>query len=424
MMPEQVEHKRVFTLLDVAKSVQKTIAERYRNNYWIKAEMNKLNHYTHSGHCFPELVQKSEGKVLAEMRSVLWRTDYERINRQFNQVLGEPLRDGVSILFQATINYDPLYGLSLRILDIDPAFVLGELEKEKRASIAALKAEGVFHANKNIPFPLVPKRLAIISVETSKGLSDFYKIIEKNPLGYRVETTLYPAILQGERSIDAILGQLEIIASRVTAYDAVAIIRGGGAEVGLTSFNHYRLAKGIALFPLPVLTGIGHSTNETVTEMVAHINAITPSELADFVLQKFHAFSLLAAEAEERLMLSARRVFQEQHGQLEKYTSKIIWGAKTLLLQQRAELSAEKTKIHQVARTTIKTESAHLKHLERMLAIADPVHLLRRGFSIVRMNGRAVHRLEQVPPEAELEIQIEDGRVRSKVISKHNKDEE
>ena len=181
--------------------------------------------------------------------------------------------------------------------------------REKRASIGALKREGIFQANKGLAFPLVPKRLAIISVETSKGLSDFYKIVQKNPWGYRLETTLYPAILQGERSIEAILGQLQIIASRLAQYDAVAIIRGGGAEVGLTSFNHYRLAKAVALFPLPVLTGIGHSTNETVTEMVAHINAITPSELADFVLQKFHAFSLLTDQAEEQLVRSARGLF-------------------------------------------------------------------------------------------------------------------
>ncbi|MGO1519998.1 MAG: exodeoxyribonuclease VII large subunit [Sphingobacterium sp.] len=417
-MPEQVANKTVFTLLEVAKSIQKTIAERYRSSYWIKAEMNKLNHYTHSGHCFPELVEKRDGKVLAEMRSILWKGDYQRINKQFMEILGEPLSEGITILFQANITYDPLYGLSLRIVDIDPAFVLGELEKEKRASIGALKREGIFQANKGLAFPLVPKRLAIISVETSKGLSDFYKIVQKNPWGYRLETTLYPAILQGERSIEAILGQLQIIASRLAQYDAVAIIRGGGAEVGLTSFNHYRLAKAVALFPLPVLTGIGHSTNETVTEMVAHINAITPSELADFVLQKFHAFSLLTDQAEEQLVRSARGLFAEHHDQLERQTSKISWSAKTLLLQQHAELRAQKGRLDQAARTTIKREKTHLKHLERILAVADPVHLLRRGFSIVRVAGKSVHRLEQVPLNTELEIQLEDGIVRSKVILK------
>src|SRR5690606_27530280 len=180
-MPETVNHKTVFSLLEVSRSIQKTIAERYKRLYWIKVEMNKLNHYTHSGHCFPELVEKKEGKVVAEMRSILWKTDFQRINRQFIELLGEPLRDGITILFQAGISYDPLYGFSVKIVDIDSTFVLGELEKEKRASILKLQQEGIFDANTGLPFPLLPKRHAIISVETRKGLSDFFKIIQHNP---------------------------------------------------------------------------------------------------------------------------------------------------------------------------------------------------------------------------------------------------
>src|SRR5690606_941929 len=211
-------------------------------------------------------------------------SDFERRNKQFVDLLSEPLRDGISILFQAGISYDPLHGLSLRIVDIDPAFVLGELEKEKKESIRRLQEEGLFDANRRLPFPAVPKKLAIISVETSKGLSDFYKIIRQNPWGYHFETTLYPALLQGDKSIPSIIRQLAVIAGQSERYDAVAIIRGGGGEVGLSSFNNYALAKAIAIFPIPVLTGIGHSTNETVSELVSFKNAITPSELADFLM--------------------------------------------------------------------------------------------------------------------------------------------
>src|SRR5690606_36739143 len=146
-MPETVDHKTVFSLLEVSRSIQKTIAERYKSLYWIKAEMNKLNHYTHSGHCYAELVEKKDGKVVAEMRSILWKADIQRINQQFSKLLNESLRDGITILFQAAISYDPLYGFSLKIVDIDPTFVLGELEKEKREIIRKLQEEGIYHAN-------------------------------------------------------------------------------------------------------------------------------------------------------------------------------------------------------------------------------------------------------------------------------------
>ena len=420
-MPELMDNKTVFTLLEVSRSIQKTIAERYKSLYWIKAEMNKLNHYSHSGHCYPELLEKKEGKVVAEMRSILWKMDYQRINRQFMEVLGEPLREGITMLFQAGISYDPLYGFSLKIVDIDPTFVLGELEKEKRESIKKLTEEGVFDANKRLPFPLIPKRLAIISVETSKGLSDFFKIINGNPWGYKIECTLFPALLQGDKSISSIIKQLEVIANKLEDFDAVAIIRGGGGDVGLSSYNNYFLSKAIAIFPIPVLTGIGHSTNETVSEMVAYKNAITPSELADFLLQKFHSFAIPVDNALERMLRAVRRNFEEENLKLKHIVSSISWNSKTLLLKDKSELNGLQTHLIRFSRQNIKENQAQLQHLERMLGIVNPIHILKRGFSIVRIDGKSVHKLDQVEIGAELEIQLEDGKVISKVINKESK---
>ena len=419
-MPELMDNKTVFTLLEVSRSIQKTIAERYKSLYWIKAEMNKLNHYSHSGHCYPELLEKKEGKVVAEMRSILWKMDYQRINRQFMEVLGEPLREGITMLFQAGISYDPLYGFSLKIVDIDPTFVLGELEKEKRESIKKLTEEGIFDANKRLPFPLIPKRLAIISVETSKGLSDFFKIINGNPWGYKIECTLFPALLQGDKSISSIIKQLEVIANKLEDFDAVAIIRGGGGDVGLSSYNNYFLSKAIAIFPIPVLTGIGHSTNETVSEMVAYKNAITPSELADFLLQKFHNFAIPVDNALERMLRAVRRSFEEENLKLKHIVSSISWNSKTLLLKDKAELNGLQAHLIRFSRQSIKENQAQLQHLERMLGIVNPIHILKRGFSIVRIDGKSVHKLDQVEIGSELEIQLEDGKIISKVINKES----
>lgn len=415
-----MDNKTVFTLLEVSRSIQKTIAERYKSLYWIKAEMNKLNHYSHSGHCYPELLEKKEGKVVAEMRSILWKMDYQRINRQFMEVLGEPLREGITMLFQAGISYDPLYGFSLKIVDIDPTFVLGELEKEKRESIKKLTDEGIFDANKRLDFPLIPKRLAIISVETSKGLSDFFKIINGNPWGYKIECTLFPALLQGDKSISSIINQLEVIANKLEEFDAVAIIRGGGGEVGLSSYNNFFLAKAIAIFPIPVLTGIGHSTNETVSEMVAYKNAITPSELADFLLQKFHNFAIPVDAALERMLRAIRRNFEEENLKLKHLVSSVSWNSKTLLLKNKAEIDSLQIHLIRFSRQNIKENNAQLVHLERLLGIVNPIHLIKRGFSIVRINGKSVHKLDQVEIGSKLEIQLEDGKIISQVINKES----
>lgn len=417
-MPELVDNKTVFTLLEVSRSIQKTIADRYKSLYWIKAEMNKLNHYSHSGHCYPELLEKKEGKVVAEMRSILWKMDYQRINKQFKEVLGEPLREGITMLFQAGISYDPLYGFSLKIVDIDPTFVLGELEKEKKESIKKLQDEGIFDANRRLPFPLIPKRLAIISVETSKGLSDFFKIIDGNPWGYKIEYTLFPALLQGDKSISSIIKQLEVIADRLENFDAVAIIRGGGGDVGLSSYNNYFLSKAIAIFPIPVLTGIGHSTNETVSEMVAYKNAITPSELADFLLQKFHNFAIPVDQAQERIVRAVRRTFDDESAKLKHIISAISWNSKTRLLKDKSLINNLQNHLIRHSRHKIKENQSQLQHIERILGIVNPIHILKRGFSIVRIDGKSVHKLDQVEVGSQLVIQLEDGKLISKVIQK------
>lgn len=438
-MSETHGDRRVFSLQEVARSIQKTIAERYGSVYWIRAEMNKLNHYPHSGHCFPELVEKKEGRVVAEMRSILWSSDYQRINRQFLELVKEPLKDGITVLFQASIQYDPLYGLSLKIHDIDPSFALGQLEIEKQQSIARLKKEGIFGTNKGLPFPLVPKRLAIISVESSKGYSDFLQIIEGNPWNYKFEQTLFPALLQGDRSVGSIREQLGLIALRKQDFDVVLIIRGGGGDVGLSSYNHYELAAEIARFPLPVMTGIGHSTNETVSEMVAHRNAITPSELADFLIQHFHAFAEPVQQAERVLAEKIPNLLAEEHQKIEKIADKIglsvtqalatqrqtlihqEWsirsGVQTVLQSQHHLLSVWKQTLRQISVQQVREHFTNLHQLEKQVELLDPIHVLKRGFSITTdESGRAILDPGTLEKGQKIRTHVAGGTIESSVI--------
>src|SRR5690606_36413833 len=197
-MPEM----KIFSLLQVANSIRKTLSERYTSSFWVKAEMNKLNLYQYSGHCYPELVEKENGKVIAQMNGILWKTEYLKANKKFLEVLKEPLKDGIKILFLARITFDPAHGLALQILDIDPAFTLGDLEREKQETIDRLKNEGIYDRNKKLPFPILPQRIAIISVETSKGYADFLSVIDGNPWKYKFFHFLLPSLLKGEKAVD------------------------------------------------------------------------------------------------------------------------------------------------------------------------------------------------------------------------------
>ena len=458
-MPETINQRKVFSLIEVTTSIRKTIEERYTSVFWVKAEMNKLNHYSHSGHCYPELVEKTNGKVIAQMKANVWKSDFDRINHNFLRVLKEPLKDGIKILFSATISFDSSHGLSLRILDIDPSFSLGELEREKQDTLERLRREGIFNSNKALKLPILPQRIAIISVETSKGYSDFINVIENNQWGYKFFRLLFPSLLQGDKSIVSICNQLKRIKKIIKHFDVVAIIRGGGGDVGLSSYNNYELAKEIALFPIPVLTGIGHSTNETVAEMVSYKNAITPTELADFLIQKFHDFSVPIKKGEEIIVDRAKRILSDEKLRFQNFmkyfrsvtNSKLLRSkveiksqSETILRQSRflikgksQLLNGTKQEVLKAVATLLSTNKIHLADLieelksfpvqtleiengkvdaiEKNVRMLDPLNVLKRGFSITLYEGKALKSYTQVKPTDKITTLLADGRLESEV---------
>jgi exodeoxyribonuclease VII large subunit len=442
-MPEKSADKTIFSLLEVTASIRKTLMERYQTAFWIKAEMNKLNPHPPSGHCYPELVEKKDGRIVAEIAANLWKEDYDRINRLFLQLLNEPLKSGIHILMFAKVTYDPVYGLRLRILDIDPGYSLGELEREKGETIRRLKEDGVYEHNKSLRLPLLPKRIAVISVETSKGYSDFLQTLENNPWGYRFFLPLFPAILQGERAVESIIDQLRNIRKLGHHFDAVAIIRGGGGEVGLTCYNDYSLSREIALFPLPVLTGIGHSTNETVAEKIAFRNAITPTDLANYLIQQFHNFAVPVSRGLDRLNELTGRILQEErqrlfhagryfrsvtglqlgrsHHELQMYFQELQRQSLRICANGRQQLVLVKATLSGQTATILATEKKELAHLEKTVGLLSPENVLRRGYSITLLEGALIKSVGDVLEGRLLATIFADGTITS-VVKEINPD--
>ncbi|MGE5424964.1 MAG: exodeoxyribonuclease VII large subunit [Syntrophothermus sp.] len=436
-MPWEINKKTIYSLLEVTKSIRKTISERYQKIYWVKAEMNRLNYHPQSGHCFPALVEKAGGKVIAEMKGIIWRDDYVRINTMFLKVLKEPVKDGITILFAARISFDPVHGMSLGIIDIDPSYSLGELEREKNETILRLREEHLFEKNKQLTLPVLPKRLAVISVQTSKGYADFLNVIDKNPYGYKFFHMLFPAVLQGEKAVETILSQLNKVIKVKHHFDAVAIIRGGGGDIGLNCYNQYELAAGIAAFPLPVLTGIGHSTNETVAEMVAHKNAITPTELADFLIQQFHEFAVPVQQSRIRIPELAERLLERENNSLvqngrflKSVTASHLVSNRGNIDNQRGKLISETiffiksshekrkssiTEINKKLPLIIQYHLNQVEHMEQKTSLLDPVNVLKRGFSITYFDGKSLKSAEDVKKGDEVITRLASGIIKSTI---------
>ncbi|MDR1780870.1 MAG: exodeoxyribonuclease VII large subunit [Tannerella sp.] len=414
-MSEKIKDKTVFSLTEVMKSVQNTLTERYKSAFWVKAEMNKLNYYKHSGHCYPDLIEKQNGKIVAQIRAILWGDDYRRIDDLFRKTLNEPLKDGIKILFLAKIAFDASHGLTLRIFDIDPDYTLGDLEKEKQETIRKLRDEGIFANNKSLQMTVLPKRIAIISVETSKGYKDFLGKIDNNPWGYVFFHFLFPSVLQGDGIIKSITAQLRRIRSVKQHFDAVAIVRGGGGETGLASYNNYELAREIALFPLPVLTGIGHITNETITEMVAYRNLITPTDLADFFLQQFHNFAVPVRQAGQRLSNIVNRMLNSANTKFNAETKLFRSGIETVILKHQNHITLIADKLADKSAGVLREERLRLDSIEKNVANLDPKEVMRRGYSITIHNGKAVRKVSGLKADDTLQTILYEGNIISTI---------
>ncbi|MGK7397634.1 MAG: exodeoxyribonuclease VII large subunit [Candidatus Cyclobacteriaceae bacterium M3_2C_046] len=381
-MPETLFDKKIFSLLEVTRSIQKTLSQRYTSAFWVKAEMIKLNHYSRSGHCYPEMVEKTNGKVVAQIRCNLWKDNFININRKFLEVLKEPLKDGIKILFLARITFDPAYGLSLNILDIDPGFTLGDLEKDKQLTIERLQKEGIFSLNQQLAMPLLPQRLAIISVETSKGYADFTNIIDHNEGGYQFFHLLFPSVLQGDNAIKGIIKQLKRIKKVIHHFDVVLIVRGGGGDIGLSCYNDYELARHVASFPLPVLAGIGHATNQTVTEMVAHYNAITPTKLAEYLIHQFDLFADPVQNAQKVITEKSNKIIRDEHHKFSHEIRLFKSAAKNVVQKQQHQIKSLINTLNQHAFYIFRNEKRHMFQINQEMKKASEVYLQKNSLMI------------------------------------------
>jgi exodeoxyribonuclease VII large subunit len=451
--------KEVFTLKQVAQSIRKTLESRYERTYWVKAEIYKMNLFP-SGHAFPELVQRTDGKIVANLSGVIWKTNYGRISKQFEATVKEPFSEGKEVLMLVKITFSEVYGLSLHITDIDPSYSLGALHKLKLETIDALNKLGILQKNQSLSLSL-PKRIAVISAESSKGLSDFMQVLSASQSQIGISTFLFNATVQGDQAVESILQAFNKIERVRQYFDAVVIVRGGGAEVGMSCYDDFKLCKRIAEFPLPVLCGIGHSTNLTVAEMVAYSHAITPSVLASDLLQEFELKlnELLAIctnlnLVQSKLLTNIKNTFNQTvskingvtkwrferiNNQLNTIEQRSIQEAKQILSFHKQYISSSPIAIqtlvkksHQIEhhrRTMLQQQltftmnrmvdknGTMIESLEKQVQLMSPSAVLARGFSIARSNGKAVLSKTELRPGTMIQIELSDGTAEAEVKS-------
>lgn len=349
-----------YTLRQLANAIQRALNERANQSYWIRAEMNSFGKSTSSEHAYPELIEYANDEIVARMKGVIWKTDLVRIQEKFLRTVGEPIRGQMKVLVYGRVEYHPVYGLSLRITDLDPSFTLGELQQKKREILDRLEKEGLVQRNKRVPISRWFKRIAVITADSSDGWRDFVNVLSRHPLGARIQPMLFESIMQGDSAPQALMAQLRRIQTVQEHFDAVVILRGGGGEISLLCYDDEQLARSIAHFPLPIITGIGHSTNLTIAEQVAHHHCITPTDLAHFLLSKIEADEYALREIIQSFQKNSRQIMSERSHDLYQCSSRLNQSTKHEIMRAKNAWEKTATSVPHIVRS-------ELQHQHQML---------------------------------------------------------
>ena len=406
------------TLAELQLTIRDTIAERFALPVWVSAEVADVK-VNSSGHCYLELIDKgindgSNGVPKAQARGVIWRTSYARVVSRFEAESGQRLERGIKILIKVTLNYHELYGLSLQITDIDPSYTLGDMERRKQEAIAQLQKDGVWDMNRELALPPAVQRIAVISSSKAAGWQDFRNELFR--YGYTFVVTLHEAVMQGESSEESIIAALEQIALTEEQYDAVVIIRGGGSTSDLNCFNSYRLSSHIAQFPLPVITGIGHDKDVSVADMVAHTMLKTPTAVAVWLNDRLA--TLEAALDNAALQLNDLCVAATHRATLriERLAADLRLSVQRLLTEQGLKVENLAQLLHDNTQLALDTQAQRLQHLAELAESQSPERILRLGFAVARVNGKAITSCTDVAPGDIVTIEVADGTITTKSI--------
>ena len=376
------------TLYSLNNLVRNAVADAMPSRYWVTGELSEVRE-TAAGHCYIELVQRDEAtdETVAKARGTVWSRIYSLLRPYFLEQTRQPFAAGLKVLLQVTVSFHELYGYSLDVCDIEPAYTIGDIARRRQLIIKRLTDEGVIGLNKELDLPLLPQRIAVISSATAAGYGDFCDQLLGNRYGFVFYPHLFPAPMQGSAAEQGIIEALNSIASNIDLWDAVVIIRGGGATSDLGCFDTYDLANNCAQFPLPIITGIGHLRDESLLDIVAHTSAKTPTAAAELFIHAMLANEATLAELQEGIAAAITgRIESEKRG-IEQLVAQLPIATALFMQAQHHRLDL----------------------CQRSIDAASPEHILSLGYSITRIGGKAVRDASLLAPGNEVETTTANG---------------
>lgn len=382
---------RQYNLSELCTEIQETLECKQLEHYWVRAEIASISV---RGHCYMELIEKSDTGILAaKLRATCWSNVYNILSPYFLQSTGHHLSVGMQVLLEVSIEFHAVYGLSLNIWNIDPNYTLGDLARQRQETINQLIKDGVLELQKQLTLPTLIRRIAVISSVDAAGYGDFCHQIQTNRHHFVFQTQLYAATMQGDSAAHSIIQALNAIAKQENEWDLVVIIRGGGATTDLSCFDDYNLACHCAQFPLPIITGIGHTRNISVVDMVAHTSVKTPTAAAEWVIQHVTLQFEHLEQLNARLQRTVQLATNKEHNRLSLYKQRI----KSSFLQ------------------IVSRERGKLELWDKTIALHSPKRIFQMGYSLTYINGQVLRDCQQVKQGDIIQTHLANGSIQSKI---------
>ncbi len=407
------------SLTELNLKVRDAIKDHLPDTYWVRAETSDVRR-NRNGHCYLEFLEKDsvDNSIVAKARGVIWSNVYEMLSAYFLNETGQQFVSGINVLVCVSVTFHELYGYSLTVVDIDPSFTLGEIARNRQLVINRLEEEGVLTLNKELHLPELTNRIAVISSPTAAGYEDFRDQLDNNPSGFVFYTKLFPAIMQGDRSESSIIAALEKIFINKDYFDAVAIIRGGGASADLNCFDSYLLANNVAQFILPVVSGIGHERDVTVLDVVSHTRAKTPTAVAEFFLSHVTKTASELINLQDRTVNISERFIVKERADLLSLSKEVIHRSTLRLQKENAEADKSSITIKHRIRQLVENQFHFIERSEQYINMISPVNILKRGYTIVLKNGKIVTSINDIEKSDNIQTRFKDGILTSTVIEK------
>lgn len=406
--------ERTFTLLELNRMVRETIERQMDGKYWVEAELSDLHD---RNHCYMDLVENDPfgPTPLAKARAVCWANRWTALRSKFERQTQQQLRPGIKVRMMVTPTFHEAYGFAYQVSDIDPDYTLGDIVRKRMEIIRQLKEAGIFDLQRELVLPRFAQRIAVISSAQAAGYGDFCHQIDDNSYGLSFSHELFAAIMQGEQVEQSVIAALDRINARIDEFDVVVIIRGGGATTDMSGFDTLALAENVANFPLPIITGIGHDRDECILDMVSYMRVKTPTAAAAFLIDHLSEVYTALISARERISRIAERHLAYEKMRLKQLADRIPTLFALTRERQTKRIDALAHRLDSAATQRLERERHRLQLVAQRAQAQDPIHILRRGYSITLHNGHALRSGDELADGDIIETRLEQGTLKSEI---------